>query len=142
MKSLFRTNHIRIPLPKLYMNTQTLSFMDIFHPADFSKGDEGAFVHALKIGLATKAKLTILHVAQPETKVRWKNFPHVRAALARWKILPPKASLEEVQNLGLEVRKIERLGEDPAREIVDYVTTHAPGLTVLATHQRKGTSRW
>jgi len=34
----------------------------IFHPSDFSKASEVAFVHALKIALVAKAKFTVLHV--------------------------------------------------------------------------------
>jgi nucleotide-binding universal stress UspA family protein len=120
----------------------TLSFLDIFHPADFSKANEGAFAHALKIGLAAKAKLTILHVEEPTTQVRWKKFPHVRKTLARWRILTEEASLKEVEKLGLCVKKVERIGTDPGKEILNYVGEHAPGLIVLATHQRKGMSRW
>jgi len=33
----------------------------IFHPSDFSAASEIAFVHALKIALVAKARLTVLH---------------------------------------------------------------------------------
>ena len=62
--------------------------------------------------------------------------------MARWGILPEEASLKEVEKLGLHVKKIERIGSDPGKEILNYVGEHAPGLIVLATHQRKSMSRW
>ena len=42
-----------------------LSYSSIFHPSDFSPGDEAAFVHALKVAMAARSGLDILH-ANPE----------------------------------------------------------------------------
>jgi hypothetical protein len=57
----------------------------IFHPSDFSPASEGAFAHALKIAMQSKAKLDIMHVEtslSPE-KPYWIDFPAVRATLTR-----------------------------------------------------------
>ena len=37
---------------------------------------------------------------------------------------------------------MKRSGNDPVETILDYLADHQPGLVVLATHQRKGPSRW
>jgi nucleotide-binding universal stress UspA family protein len=114
----------------------------IFHPSDFSPGDEGAFLHAVKLALGAKAELDILH-ANPEAKeIDWDDFPSVREALERWGLIAPGSSKEEVRQLGLEVHKIKRSGEDPVRTILKYLEDHEPDLIVLATHQRCGLSRW
>ena len=58
----------------------------IIHPTDFSDASAEAFVHALRIALAAKARLYLLHVASGrEDDVM--DFPHVRETLARWGLM-------------------------------------------------------
>jgi len=118
------------------------SLSSIFHPSDFSPGDEAAFAHALKIASAAKAELDILH-ANPDTKeIDWDDFPSVRRTLERWGLLAPGGSKEDVRRLGLDVHKVKRSGDDPVRTILRYLRQHEPDLIVLATNQRRGLSRW
>jgi nucleotide-binding universal stress UspA family protein len=114
----------------------------VFHPSDFSKTDEAAFAHALKIALAVKGELNLLHAGHPGAQVEWTDFPAVRATLARWNILPERASIEGLSNLGLDVKKVKRSSPDPAKGIIQHIKDHRPDLVVLATHQRSGISRW
>ena len=119
-----------------------LSFSSIFHPSDFSPGDEAAFAHALKLASAAKAELDILH-ANPDTQeIDWDDFPSVRRTLERWGLLAPGGSKEDVRRLGLDVHKVKRSGNDPVRTILRYLHEHEPDLIVLATNQRRGLSRW
>ena len=50
----------------------------ILHPSDFSKASRGAFAHALKIALQSKAELEIVHVEQhkvgSDRDVHWTEF--------------------------------------------------------------------
>jgi len=118
----------------------------ILHPSDFSKASRVAFAHALKIALQSKAELEIVHVERhklgSDRDVHWADFPGVRATLARWKILPAGAKLEEVAKTGLRVMKVLNLESDPLEAMVSYCEDHPPDLLVLATHQREGLSRW
>jgi nucleotide-binding universal stress UspA family protein len=118
----------------------------IVHPSDFSTGSRGAFAHALKIALQSKAELELVHVQRHKTgsekDVHWTDFPGVRATLARWKILPADATPDDVANAGLRVKKVLNSESDPLEAMVSYCEDHPPDLLILATHQRDGLSRW
>ena len=53
------------------------------HPTDFTDLSGIAFAHALRIALAAKSKLHLLHVAQHDTGGAL-AFPHVRRLLVQW----------------------------------------------------------
>jgi len=56
----------------------------IFHPSDFSKASEVAFVHALKIALVGKALLSVLHFeSDSDSETAWQDFPGVRETFER-----------------------------------------------------------
>jgi hypothetical protein len=44
----------------------------IFQPSDFSEASEVAFVHALKIALVARAKLTLLHI-EASPSAEWQD---------------------------------------------------------------------
>jgi nucleotide-binding universal stress UspA family protein len=120
--------------------------MRIVHPSDFSQSSRVAFCHALKIALASNAELEIVHVQRHrigrERDVHWTDFPGVRATLARWKIVSPKAKPEEIAKAGLRVKKVLNAESDALESLVRYCQKHPPDLLVLATRQREGLSRW
>ncbi len=117
-------------------------YTHVFHPADFSESDRAAFAHALRIAVSSKARLTLLHIDDPDVDVDWADYPSVRPTLARWGILPESASKEALKQLGLKVVKVLRTAHDPAKAITEYVEEHCPNLVVLATRQRQGLARW
>ncbi len=119
-----------------------LSVERIAHPTDFSHGSEVAFAHALKLALAAKSTLDILHVDENPREVAWEYFPHVRQTLARWNILPPRASREDVARVGVQVHKTRAKGDKPAGPVLNYLLRNPADLIVLATHQRVGFDRW
>ena len=92
----------------------------IVHPSDFSPASEVAFAHALKLGLATHAKLDIMHVAIGQEEVTWVDFPGIRDALERWGVLPPGSPRSEVEKTGIRVRKATRPGKEPVEVTIDY----------------------
>lgn len=118
----------------------------ILHPSDFTRASLIAFAHALKIALQANAELEIVHVEPhkigSDKDVHWSEFPGVRATLARWRILPADADIDEVAKLGLRVKKILNTEGDPLAAMTEYCETHPPDLLVLATHQREGLERW
>jgi nucleotide-binding universal stress UspA family protein len=117
------------------------NFNHVFHPSDFTSGDEAAFTHALRIALEARGQLQLLHVKEPEDDVRWSDFPRVRRVLAEWGMLPAEATAEQVTQLGVRILKAQRADRDPVRAIARYVAEHRPDLVVLATHQRHGLDR-
>jgi len=114
----------------------------IFHPSNFSHGDEVAFAHALRIAVAAHACFQLLRVKKPEDHAEWSNFPHIRSTLALWGMLDAKATEHDLARLGLRVGKSQRSSEDPVAAITAYLTEHQPDLLVLSTHQRSGMDRW
>jgi nucleotide-binding universal stress UspA family protein len=120
--------------------------MRIVHPSDFSRLSQVAFAHALKIALLAKAELEIVHVQGHKIgnakDVHWSDYPGVRETLARWRVVPPSATREEVESTGLRVRKILNSEDDPLESMVRYCADHPPDLLVLATYQREGLNRW
>ena len=114
----------------------------IFHPTDFSPASEVAFIHALKLALASRSALTIFHFArEAETEDDVREFPRVRETLTHGGRLPPDSPREAVGALGLRVRKVEVGGHDPIDVVLNYLGSHPADLMVLATHQRGGIAR-
>lgn len=113
----------------------------ILHPTDFSDASAHAFAHALRIALATKGELFLVHAdgylgEQDE-------FPRVRHALAQWRLLdeedPPAAVGDK---LGIKVAKIGVESENPESGLLRFLEGHPSDLIVLATHGRDGLKRW
>ena len=117
------------------------SMKSILHPTDFSRGDDGAFAHAVRIALAFRSELHLLHVGTLGEATDWADFPGVRDRLIRWGMLQPGAHHRELSTLGLHVRKAQKLSDDPAEAISRFVVLHDVDLMVLTTHQRQGFNR-
>jgi len=114
---------------------------DIFLPSDFSEDSETAFVHALKLALAAKSILTVLHV-DPGDSTDWQDFPGVRETLERWNLIPHGSPRNAVAKLGIDVRKIVATSDDPVQACIEYLQINSADLIVLAVQQREGIMRW
>jgi nucleotide-binding universal stress UspA family protein len=112
----------------------------IFHPSDFSEASEVAFEHALRIALATQARLNMLHVADEHGF--GSHFPPVRATLERWNFLPGGSLPHAPLDLGVEVRKVVASSDDPVSACLAFLDQHPAELIVLAVHQYEGRMRW
>jgi nucleotide-binding universal stress UspA family protein len=124
--------------------TDIAPIRSILHATDFTVSSELAFAHALKIALAGKTKLYLLH-ADPDSleEVDWSAFPGVRRTLARWGVLPEGSPMSDVgDTLGIHLAKVSAPDRDPVRAIVRFVNDHKNDLIVLATHGREGMPRW
>lgn len=113
----------------------------VFHPTDFSRSNEGAFIHALRIALLARCDLSLLHVGRHGEEHGWEGFPSVRDQLIRWGVLSAGAPHSAVTDLGVRVTKGQKVNSDPVEAIGEYVAEHLPDLVVLSTHQRQGLSR-
>lgn len=117
----------------------------VLHPTDLGHRSDAAFSHALRIALEARSKLYVLHAERelPESGVDWSAFPSIRGTLARWQLLEAGAEPRAVfDRLGLSVRKVDLVDEDPVRAIVRFEQDHPSDLVVLATHGRTGVDRW
>ena len=117
-------------------------FSSIFHPTDFSLASEVAFAHALKLALEAKAQLNVVHYVEEDVDVEWDCFPKVKEILMRWGVLSSKASMENLNDLGLRVNGIVAKGSDVFSPIFRHWDQHPGDLLVLATHQIDGLNRW
>ena len=116
------------------------SFKTIVHPTDFSDASADAFAHALRIVLATRGKLYLVHVA--ESDFFDDGFPHVRYTLALWKLMNENDSPAAIGKLGIKVAKIGLEPEAPLRGLLRFLDEHPSDLIVLATHGRDGVAHW
>jgi nucleotide-binding universal stress UspA family protein len=123
-------------------NTRSIVFRRIFHPSDFSEASQVSFAHALKLAVATRAHLTILHTGNTRESLSWVEFPRVRHTLESWNLLPEGSAIEDIAGLGVDVSKVVLPFADPARSIVRYLRKHPHDLIVLSTHQHDGLKRW
>ena len=116
--------------------------MNIFHPTDFSLASEVAFAHALKLALAAKAELRVVHYVEEDVEVEWDCFPKVKETLTQWGILSSDSSKDEIHNLGITVEGIIAKGSDVFSQIFRHLELKPADLLVLATHQIDGLNRW
>ncbi len=118
------------------------SIRSIVHPTDFSDLSAAAFAHALRIALAARSKLHLIHVSQYDAGEAL-AFPHARRLLAQWGLTdahdPPSVVATK---LGIEVDNIRLALQEPTRAIVDFLSEHSSDLVVLATHGRDGVEHW
>jgi nucleotide-binding universal stress UspA family protein len=113
----------------------------IFHPSDFSDASEVAFAHALKLTLASRALLQMMHVETGADKED-EDFPRVRETLERWKLLPPGSSHRDVGQLGIEIHKVIASSDEPVKACLNFLEINDADLIVLSVQQREGIMRW
>jgi nucleotide-binding universal stress UspA family protein len=112
------------------------AFQSIVHPTDLSEMSEVAFAHALRLALAARSALHILHIEKEKREGDWDHFPDVRDLLTRWKMLAPSDSLEETQiRLGVRLFNSALESDDIARAVGDYAEQNCCDLLVLMTHE-------
>ena len=118
------------------------SIRSIVHPTDFSDLSAAAFAHALRIALAAKCKLRLLHIVRHAAGGAL-AFPHARRLLVQWGLSeeddPPWVISSK---LGLEVDNIRINWQEPTEGILGFMREHSSDLMVLATHGRDGIEHW
>jgi nucleotide-binding universal stress UspA family protein len=113
----------------------------IVHATDLQRTSDGAFQHALRIAVAERAHLRLVHIhdRQHEAAAHLADFPHVRETLARWGLLPAGAATADVADkLGLEVSKAEATASQPEMGLGRLLAKAAPQLVVLGTRALGG----
>ncbi len=111
-------------------------FKSILHPTDFSAANETAFAHAVRIAVAARSALHLLHVDQDGEETDWERFPRVRKLLADWKLLEANAAETAVEEkLGVTLVKAAVESDDVVRAVGAYAERHLCDLLVLLTHE-------
>lgn len=114
---------------------------NILVPTDFSSSSDAAFAHALRLTLALKADLDVLHVEPKNDRADWRWAPHVVETLARWHFVPEGAGQAEVEALGIHARQTLATGQAADVAILREIAESHADLLVLATHGRAGLQR-
>jgi len=119
-----------------------MSIRSILHPTDFSELSGVASAHALRIALAAKSRLHLLHVSQHDTGGAL-AFPHARRLLVQWGLAEENTPPWEIADkLGIEVHNSSIKWQQPAQGIVGFLREHPCDLIVLATHGGDGVEHW
>jgi nucleotide-binding universal stress UspA family protein len=119
-----------------------MNIRSIVHPTDFSDLSGLAFAHALRITLATKSRLHLLHVSQHDTGGAL-AFPQARRLLAQWGLSEESDSPSMIATkLGIEVHNSRVNWQEPTQGIVNFVREHSSDLIVLATQGGDGVEHW
>jgi nucleotide-binding universal stress UspA family protein len=115
------------------------SFRRIAHPTDLAQDSEFAFYHALRLAVAARSHLDVLHVDKAAHATRWGEYPGVGQTLTKWGF--PADALQRNGD-GDRLRAIAAYGTEPVHPIIEYLDEALPDLMVLATHRRHGLDRW
>jgi len=116
----------------------------IVHPTDLLSDSEGAFFHALRLGLAVRSALTLVHVHtyDAEEVPPLEAFPRVRDTLTHWGLLPAGASQAEIsEKLGLFVSKVEMLAFNAEAGLAKLLHDRHAAMVVLGTRGLTGLQR-
>ncbi|HWF77867.1 MAG TPA: universal stress protein [Caulobacteraceae bacterium] len=108
----------------------------ILHPTDLGPASDGAFRHALRIAVAERGSLRLVHVHQAdgESAAKLDAFPHVRDTLVRWGMLQAGAPASAIaERLGVHVSKAEVVAARAEPGLETLVDHEAPDLIVLGT---------
>lgn len=115
-------------------------FEAILHPSDFTETSQIAFSHALRIALAARAELQLLHVATASERCNYSDFPKVRDTLEAWQVIPKGSKREAVRRLGVDIHKLVIEGHHPVSAISSFLETNPSSLIVMAAHT--SSHRW
>lgn len=119
-----------------------ISIGSILHLTDFSHGSHVAYAHALKIAVAVKGSLELLHVRREEEPSGWDRYPAIRSTLSDWKLLPADAKRSDVARLGVHITKSVCEAKETVSGVLEHLQRHSADLVVMATHRRGGLDRW
>jgi len=109
----------------------------IVHPTEFSDAGFDAFAHALRIGIAARGSLLLLHIAGENDGDSWDDFPQVRKTLCQWRMIEDGLPQSAVATqLGTRITKAYVEAHDPLEGVVSHLSTHSCDLLVLMTHAR------
>jgi nucleotide-binding universal stress UspA family protein len=121
----------------------SLILQSIVHPTDFSDLSNKAFVHALRIALAAKCRLRLLHVAENDRDYHEIALPRLQRILTQWELMEESDLPSAIAaKLGINVENIRLEKQDPAGGIIEFIDREGADLVVLATHGRDGIERW
>ncbi len=111
----------------------------IIHPTDFSDVSNDALAHAMRIALAARCELHLLHIEPVGSPATLDEFPHVRHLLSAWGLMKETDAASSVRaRFGVSITKCDMEATRPVQAIADYIEDHSADLLVLGTEGRSG----
>lgn len=124
------------------MSAKDFKIRSILYPTDFTSGSIVSFCHALRIAVANRSSLHLLHVEVPGRRRDDAHFPRVRELAAEWKMAPSGVQPDEFEKLtGVSTKKTVLISSDAADGISSYAGEHSCDLLVMTTHGKSGLRR-
>ncbi len=133
-----------VPETVVAHRVSTTPFAQVTLASDLSSSAAAAFPHALKLALASRGRLDIVHADSDADRAghQWRSFPAVRSALAGWGLLDPGADETAVaEQLGLQVVKTDIAASQPGSALAYRLSVKPADLLVVGAHSRDGLSR-
>jgi len=137
-------------MPQLSAATEVIGgaqIKQIVHPTDCSPYGTSAFAHALRIAIATKADLCLLHVPSADDAGRQPEFPQPQRLLDQWGMIDEnneQANLPASVAGGTSARvtNITVDAQNPVEGISRFISSSTTDLVVMATLGRDGLEHW
>ena len=121
----------------------SLAFRSIVHPTDFSSLSSKGLAHALRIALAARCKLYLLHVAESADDHAEIVLSHLQRLLTQWQLMDetdlPSALASK---LGVDIENVRLEQQNPIDRLASFLKKNVCDLVVFATHGRDGLDRW
>lgn len=119
------------------MSADSYKIRSILNPTDFTAGSIGSFCHALRIAIANRSALHLLHVEVSGKRREDTHFPRVRELAAQWKMVPSDIQQSEFEKLtGVVAKKTVWHALSATGGIASYVDEHRCDLLVMTSHDR------
>lgn len=117
--------------------TPAEDWRSILLPTELGPDSEVGFAHAVRLALAARAHLRVVHVHPSRDAVHWEMIPQLRALLARWGILGQDATVSDFEHLGIRVSFEDLPLDQPTVDgVPKAVAPLARDLLVVETHPR------
>lgn len=114
---------------------EDLPFQSILHPTDYSESGKIAFAHALRLAVAARSALHVLHVDDDGKETDWSRFPDALALLRQWKMVDAACAPDDVRSqLGVDIARDALGSADVAGAISAFAEQSRCDLMVLMTH--------
>ena len=110
-------------------------FQSIVYRPTFSLSNGAAFAHAVRLAIAARSALHIVHIDEAGAETEQNRFPAVRELITQWQMPSPahRRRRDEVQ-LGNFV-KTALASNDVAQAVGAYAERHSCDLLVMMTHK-------
>lgn len=111
-------------------------FGGILFPSDHTIASLSPFYHALYMAMIARSHLRVVLIDPPKSTEIFEAFPRVRETISRWRGLS-SVSEDDLQALGLGVRKIQARREDPVQAVHRQLQKYKNDFLIMPAYRDK-----